>query len=173
MSILIKEAYANPTTQLWASAGGIIAPANTLVGTFVTTSPTYTFESGGSGDIYTLDSGLFADSGAYVATISFNVSISDYVYSSGSTNIPLVFIINYTNSIGVFYSGATFFTTQHLESSDITIVFPFVSDGSATNIPITLYNVSDYDSVSVNITTRSESLQFLSPSPTLVSAIFG
>jgi len=173
MSILIKEAYANPATQLWSS-GNYTAPSNTLIGISPASASTYSLSKGGYATIYELDNALFSDPGAYVAIISFSVTISDSVYTSGSTYLPIAFVINYTNSVGVFYSGISFFSNATFVTDQIiTITFPFVSDGSATNIPINMYGISDYDSLTIQIQTKSESLQFVTPSPTLVSTIFG
>ena len=177
MSVEINTCYANPTTQLWGTPGNVVPPT-TIVGTEGTENTTfYVLDGGASMAIYDTSEMSFVE-GAYLATISIEVSQQgENGSTSGGLNQSLYLNIAMINSIGTFVSGAQYYfdTTQDAnQDSRVMLVLPFASAGDDTDLlGISITGGYDYPSVNWNITTYCESIQFITPSPVLTETIFG
>ena len=176
MSILVSQAYSNPASQIWASVGSVATPAS-VVGIAGSGSGTFQYALT-SGETYNLyNAGYSYPAGAYLATLSIDVSFVSNVFpADGSSNIPLFFSMEYTDGKGAFVSGTQYFwdaSQVSIQDSLVTMLLPFNSVGDGTgNISVNVFVACDSPSVTFNFTGYAQSIQFLSPSPDLVASIF-
>ena len=177
MSILVSQAFSNPQTQLWASASAVASPTS-LVGTAGSGSGTtqWGLNSGEVATLYTCDSQFLL--GCYLATFALSVSYQGTTgVTSGSSNIPLFFTMEYTDSANSYVSGTQYFwdsTQTNTQDAVVTIQLPFYSVGDGTgSLVVNVYNASDWSFVTFNFTGYAQSLQYVTPTPSLVPSIFG
>ena len=176
MSNLISEAYANLTSPLWESEDMITAPS-VLIGTQGTQNTNqYNLLGGLAHYIYNTNQLTFV-AGMYIATISVDVDLVGQGRSLGGQNLALYFTLEVNNSVGQFVSGSEYYydiTQGEEQQSRITLQLPFASSGDGSDtLDVAIQSGYDYDYAVWNITTYSESIQFITPTPTIVDTIFG
>lgn len=177
MSILTAEAYTNPNAPLWASVSSVGSPTS-VVGTNGTNNPTtqYTLDSGATTTIYDISSAF--QKSMYLATLNLNISLQNTNGdTTGSNDLILGVALTATNSLGQsFVSGCNYYydsTQVNNQDTCVSMQLAFYAWGDGNDsVTVAITGMYDFPSAVWNVTTYSESLQFITPTPTLTATIF-
>jgi len=180
MSILIKEAYANSNTPLWNTGQVVSTPVSTVgTGGGMITS-FYTWNSNTTYDLYEGPNISYLP-GMYLATIGIGVSFQGHSPEPvDSQNISLFIEMSFANSDEAtdppYRSGIQYYyDAEQTNNQDaiLTLQMPFHAIGDdSDNLRIKITPYSLYSNTSWNITTYSESIQYVSPDPVIQPSIF-